>query len=213
MARRVRKDANGKTIGYEPPRPLRVIFDMDGVLAVYDESGYVGKEPLFEKLGQHWFARCQRDARATVLMRAVAKEPYAQICVCSRISGSEDTAIGHEQAMDKRIWLARNVYPYNDVERAIISPLTKPRAFRTTFNRAPQPTDVLIDDYNDNLEAWVRAGGRAVKWVNGQNDASSWDGPSIDPDKMDVDSMLTTILRATCASRWTPLVTNGIKRR
>lgn len=34
--------------------------------------------------------------------------------------------------------------------------------------------DILIDDYNDNLFEWIKAGGFAVKMINGVNSLDSW---------------------------------------
>lgn len=40
-------------------------------------------------------------------------------------------------------------------------------------------TDVLLDDYNKNLEAWAEAGGTGIKLLNGLNNKSSWNGVSV----------------------------------
>ena len=42
-----------------------------------------------------------------------------------------------------------------------------------------QPTDVLLDDYNNNLENWVEHGGIGIKLLNGINSKRSWDGVSV----------------------------------
>lgn len=36
--------------------------------------------------------------------------------------------------------------------------------------------DILIDDYNENLELWREYGGTAVKYLNGINNPYSWSG-------------------------------------
>ena len=42
-----------------------------------------------------------------------------------------------------------------------------------------QPTDILLDDYNKNLEAWEAAGGIGIKLLNGLNTRKTWKGTCV----------------------------------
>ena len=53
--------------------------------------------------------------------------------------------------------------------------------------------DVLIDDYNKNLEDWREHGGLAVKYLNGINSADSFSGPIIDQ-MMSADDIVDMLL-------------------
>lgn len=39
-----------------------------------------------------------------------------------------------------------------------------------------KPTDILLDDFNRNLENWRDEGGLAIKLLNGLNSKESWNG-------------------------------------
>lgn len=39
--------------------------------------------------------------------------------------------------------------------------------------------DVLLDDYNKNLEAWAEVGGTGIKLLNGLNNRNTWSGVSV----------------------------------
>lgn len=47
------------------------------------------------------------------------------------------------------------------------------------LKRPLTPYDVLIDDFNTNLEDWKEKGGTAIKYLNGENSRESWNGRSI----------------------------------
>lgn len=41
-------------------------------------------------------------------------------------------------------------------------------------------TDILLDDFNKNLENWKAAGGTSIKLLNGLNSKHSWNGKTIE---------------------------------
>lgn len=103
----------------------------------------------------------------------------ASIHVLSRIPQSCKEAIVITE--DKKRWLDEHFTNKNMTRRE------KGICFNTSFknkaetaehilSRPLRPADILIDDYNPNLIEWERRGGTAIKYLNGQNDANSWEG-------------------------------------
>lgn len=43
---------------------------------------------------------------------------------------------------------------------------------------------ILIDDFNGNLLEWEKAGGVAIKYINGVNSESSWNGLKVRSDSV-----------------------------
>lgn len=43
-----------------------------------------------------------------------------------------------------------------------------------------KPTDILLDDFNKNLENWKTVGGTSIKLLNGLNSKHSWNGATIE---------------------------------
>lgn len=174
---------------------VNVFMDMDGVLVRCDHTAYDDPLRSWETPGAHYFATLEPDKRALALAYALDHEPWARVSVCSRTSSLTTSAVGREQFCDKRRWCRSMVEPYIDIRHVIVTPWRKESAAQAVLERPLRTTDVLIDDFNENLASWEAAGGRSVKWLNGENNADSWDGVSIDPTRMSLDDILTAILR------------------
>lgn len=174
---------------------VNVFMDMDGVLVQYDRAVYSDPSRPWEALGAHYFATLRPDQRALALARALDHEPWATVSVCSRTSSLTTSAVGREQFEDKRKWCRSILEPYVDIHHLIVTHWRKESAAEAALGRPLRTTDVLVDDFNENLTSWEAAGGRSVKWLNGENNADSWYGTSIDPTRMGADAMLTAILR------------------
>lgn len=103
----------------------------------------------------------------------------ARVHVLSRIPQSCKEAI--TIAEDKKKWLDEHFTNHNITRRE------KSIYFNTSFknkaetaehilDRPLKHTDILIDGYNPNLIEWEHRGGTAIKYLNGQNTADSWEG-------------------------------------
>ena len=180
---------------YNMPK-VNIFFDMDGVLVQYDETAYVGDNPLYTQIGEHYFKYLEPNDAAIKCLRLLAYEPWSNIYVCSKIAASTSTKIGREQYDDKRDWCSHNIHPKQCVRRFIIGHKGKPQSVELFFKRHLTHYDVLIDDYNPNLEQWEKRGGTAIKWLNGQNSADSWPGETLGDPKDTPNVIATKVLRA-----------------
>lgn len=174
---------------------IHVVFDMDGVLVKYDPAVYADPACIWERPNAHYFLNLPADRKALVLARQMAREPGCEISVCSRTSRMISTAIGEEQYRDKRAWCDRVIRPQMEVRDVVVTQWRKEDAIAMSLGRDINRLDVLIDDFNSNLSGWEHAGGTAIKWLNGVNNVSSWQGASLDPKYMTLDQMVTTIIR------------------
>ena len=162
-----------------------IFVDMDGVVAIYTPSDYEGDPMPFLEPGAHYFATRPADNRAVLLADELSR--HTKVCMLSTISSEavDDPSLAAEHKADKRAWLqkvfAECGSPAPQSAFAVAGKLPKPAVASFLLHRPLLPHDVLVDDFNANLEQWRECGGTAVKYINENNSAASWDGPVILP--------------------------------
>lgn len=146
--------------------PDMAFIDMDGVLARYDWSMYLPDETgiapyIQERL--HVFRHCVPDPVAISILRAFMDAGVPSFILTS--IRSDLPWIYH----DKIDWLGRTI-PWFDTEKLIVTSGDKAQA-AVAASRAGYLTRrmLLLDDFNQNLWDWNRAGGYAMKYLNGIN--------------------------------------------
>lgn len=171
-----------------------IYFDMDGVLAKYEESAYSGPTPLFSQRGKHYFRHLQADPVAVdAFVKLYTMDEYGpeNVTVVSSIIGEGSLFLEHYH--DKLAWLDEHVYsnmrskraPKN-YERLRLLPCLGSKADTVAFRHwngrstGLMRSDILIDDYNENLVEWRDRGGLAIKYQNAVNTKNSLDVPVID---------------------------------
>lgn len=169
----------------------RYYIDMDGVIVKYDRSAYIGEDPLYMRKNAHYYRELQPDFNALKFVDALARD--------SQINGHEiyilsslpmKGSIFNEQFHDKIIWLSKWM-PYIDIDHILLSVTSKRDAVEYIQNRYLDRNDILIDDYNKNLNEW-KTYGTAIKYCNGINDPDSFAGPCLYHDQP-IDIMLKTV--------------------
>lgn len=158
-------------------------FDMDGVLAVFEED--IPKSEILDP-AKRYFRYAPPDARALNLARALhAMGP--EICdvqVLTRIFADQEPSDKLLQSKDKNKWAAdrlpwlrlpqgRNKYHCLDRNKA---------QFLLGIPSEQRRYHILIDDEITQLRTWSDIGGTAVQYLQPDRRMSRWYGHVIDRD-------------------------------
>ena len=148
---------------------------MDGVLAIYDRDAYIWPDPKFMRLHDHYFLNVRPDKAMLHLFNTLCHNKKHNVFVLTSVS--EPLEIRTEQVIDKIHWLEKHC-PNIDIEKQFIIAASDKR---NTINAIGQLSkdDILIDDFNRNLNHWNEVGGTAIKYCNGINTPESFSGLKI----------------------------------
>lgn len=165
-------------------------FDMDGVLVKYDYGAYEGNEPVYKKIGGHYFRHLQPEVNMLAAFNKLCIQAPDDVYVLTSVS--EGTQIKNEQIIDKLLWLTENAPKFDIGSHFIATSSSKRNTIADIKGMPITKKDVLIDDYNPNLFKWMSAGGIAIKCINEINSSDSWPGMYININE-DADSILTEL--------------------
>lgn len=151
----------------------RVFFDMDGTLARFHaENNYLERmyEPSF-------FSELAPYENSVEAAAKLAEGGEAEVFVISSVIEGYPPGDCAEQ---KHAWLDEHL-PMIDRAHRIFPPMG---ANKTEYvPEGVRADDVLVDDYNKNLEEWRTAGGTSVTFVNDINDrglvGKRWEGERV----------------------------------
>lgn len=168
-------------------------FDMDGVLSLYDHNDYVGTNPNYKK--PHYFLTRPVNTTMKQLFIKLVESRNINIHslgIISKVQPNISKFI--EESSDKNEWVDKNLMtsiknPYILPYPALFTGHNESKANKVSshLGRPLNQYDILIDDYNSNLEDWVAHGGTAIKY--GLGDKESWKSYSF-TDETTVDEML-----------------------
>lgn len=170
----------------------RYYIDMDGVLVKYDRNAYIGSDPMYKRKNAHYYRDLQPDFRMlefTDKLMRFCQRTDNELYVLSSLP--MQGPIFNEQFHDKILWLSRWM-PYIDIDHILLSVTSKRDAVEYIHNHQLTPNDILIDDYNKNLNEWKDADGTAVKYCNGLNNPDSFSGIKLH-ENISVDSMIDIV--------------------
>lgn len=160
---------------------LNFWFDMDGVLVKYNKNDFIGDNPPFLQLNKHYFRNLEPDNLMVKTLRYLHKFTNHDIYILTTVSSDSD--VQKEQISDKSMWLNKHC-PFIDIKNQFI-PVTDNKTatainilnnIYNTDSHQLSPQNILIDDFNKNLNDWKNANGTAVKYINGVNNPDSFDG-------------------------------------
>lgn len=146
-------------------------IDMDGVLNRYERWVYRGSSPLFLQSNAHYYRTAPVDKKGVELLNISTRFGTDYRILSSLPNG----VIRMEHYNDKLYWLIKN-FP-DAANKFLICSGSKVDYVKDMMGiDSLSESDILIDDFNPNLVEWNRAGGTAIKFINGVNTASSWEG-------------------------------------
>lgn len=134
----------------------RVFIDMDGVLAEYNVDA-----TLEDMESEGYFRNLAPNSDILAAVKYLVEENNYEVFVLSSVLPS----IEKSAKADKNAWL--NEYlPIIDANHRIF-----PLCGTDKVAAVPQfsSSDILCDDYSENLHKWHSAGGKAIKILNGIN--------------------------------------------
>lgn len=156
-------------------------FDKDGVLAKYDYSIYLaetGSSPPWLTKNAHVYRHLPANKNMLHAFRELygrlqEKPPCEWEYEMKVLTSVSDSVTLSEQVLDSWHWLHKKIPEFKQRDfYAVAVPKQELPVTLRRYNSAENgltKADILIDDYNKNLEAWEKAGGTAVKALNGIN--------------------------------------------
>lgn len=170
-------------------------FDMDGVLALYERNAYISTTPdppLYLQPDRHYFRTVIPDRKMIAALDLLQHKSAHDVRIITTIS--PNPIIKDVQISDKIEWLGKYC-PFINVETQFFATdISKHERVLSIINHTLfasdkqymlTPNQILIDDFNKNLTNWQTAGGVAIKYLNGINSPSSFNGPLITEDMSD----------------------------
>ena len=169
-----------------------ICFDIDGVLRVYDRNDYVqnsdGTYPYHQR---GHYANKEADKTAVYLFNRCVKSCKGNVFVITSIP---KIPTSNYVIIDDIIWLDNKVDDF-DLGAHLIAPKSDKFTHIEWIRESTlKKSDILIDDWNDNLYSWMAKGGTAIKYLNGINSAESWNGPVLDSTKFEGPELFITLM-------------------
>lgn len=156
---------------------IHVFWDLDGVIFQYERSAYVGDNPPYAMPG--YFKNRELDQRAYLILETMRDNCHIDgMHILSRGATRLNPQQRRGVIADKRFNVANDI-PWMQSKDVIITERSKVDEAVRFLGRPLSVTDILIDDFNENLKLWVAAGGSAIKYLNGLNSMDTYSGPKI----------------------------------
>lgn len=153
----------------------KLFIDMDGTLArFHDEDLYL--ERMYEK---NFFLNLKPFSSMVDAIKQIIRTGTAKVYILSAV-------INETSKFEKNQWLDEYL-PEIDREHRIFTNMDVPKSqwlFIGRRHNVLEKNDILLDDYNKNLEEWKSVGGTAIKAKNNLNhkglNGPLWNGKLID---------------------------------
>lgn len=139
-----------------------VYFDMDGVLAIFDETC---PKTVVLSPGTHYFRTCLPDPRAVFLLQWLNHVERTKTAVFTRLFSFLEDSLKAEQAADKRLWcgdMLGREYTNNGI--FLCTDAGKHDLLRSV-PAENRKFHILIDDDPIVLSDWRQTGGSCIQYM------------------------------------------------
>ena len=147
---------------------------------MYNRDAYTGDDPLWLRRNSHYFRNLEPDRKMLQVVdniNASLRYTGDEIFILTSLINN-NMSIFNEHVHDKIVSFNK-WFPYIDIDHILIAGSSKRDTVAYITDVDVNRSDILIDDYNQNLIAWRSFGGTAIKYSNGINDPRSFDGHSV----------------------------------
>lgn len=151
-------------------------FDMDGTLVVYEQHIFLCEnKPWYTNIrGTNYFAKAKPyDNSLAFIKHLIANDEDVYLLTSLDITPKHMSDY-EEHVTGKYNW-TKQYLPELDASRLLIcnpqiqGKFTKSIIAADILGRTLTKQDLLIDDYNPNLQDWLEAGGMPIKMINDVN--------------------------------------------
>ena len=168
---------------------INIYIGIDGVLSKYNSKVHdMNKDQAdISYKDDRFFKNAEIDEKMVDVAQKLLNFVYdtkqqiniSSLNFVSSISNKSSDAL--LQCQDKSEWLLSNIAFATD-SKFIPSATKKADVISARLGRNLTPRDILIDDFNEELNTWKEAGGTAIKYVNDVNTKESYNGLYLDRD-------------------------------
>ena len=142
----------------------KIFIDMDGTLyRFHDEILYDGEVQLEKMYEENFFKRLKPFSRMIDAVNELHDNLKYEIYFIS--------AVNEKDIELQKLFVLKRDFPWIDDEHCLFPfcGSNKGEFVEYYFEHELTPNDILIDDYNKNLEDWSKRNGSSIKFVNNIN--------------------------------------------
>lgn len=163
-----------------------VYFDMDGVLAVFDETC---PKTVVLSPGTHYFRTCLPDPRAIFLLQWLSHVRQTKTAVFTRLFGFLDDSLKTEQASDKRLWCGDMLGEEYAKDGTFFCTDAQKHDLLLPMPAEQRRFHILVDDDPAVLSNWRKAGGSCIQYMQPERRTEVHERACIRPEHSFEDAM------------------------
>ena len=154
-----------------------ICFDIDGVLAKYVKEDYKDENGVenYKFLRPHYFLERDEDPFGIALINMCIDYFPSDTFIVTGVT--PDLKYRNKIVIDKINWVDIKIPKLDIGTKFMATSSPKTEFIENIRGCSLTKRDILFDDYNKNLYAWLSRGGSAIKFRNEHN--SDWSGKQV----------------------------------